>query len=200
VEEILITEAELSDCADIARLINESAEGAVDYLFGNVSQDATSAEQIMSNLLTREVHYSYANTVVAKLAGEVVGMALSFPANGLIHNEPMRQYYSAAQFQYIQYFVDNKLKDSWHLDAICVDSEFRGGGMGRKLLDAVKQQAQYYKFPTLEVFVFASNTGAIRFYQCNGFVTYDEIETINHEFLGDKSPLILMRCDLPVRA
>jgi len=48
----------------------------------------------------------------------------------------------------------------------------------------------------LEVFVFSSNTGAIRFYQRNDFVVCKQIDTSSHEFLKDKSPLLLMRCDL----
>tara|TARA_B110000240_G_C13461281_1_gene436770 strand:- start:446 stop:649 length:204 start_codon:yes stop_codon:yes gene_type:complete len=63
-------------------------------------------------------------------------------------------------------------------------------------LEAVKKQVRYYQFPMLEVFVFSSNTGAIRFYQRNDFVVCKQIDTSSHEFLKDKSPLLLMRCDL----
>ena len=197
VEEISIRDGQLSDCLVIARLVNQSSGGAADYLFGRASQTGGSAEEIVSELLAREVHYSYANTVVAQNEGKVIGAALSFPASGLLINEQIKQYYSAQQLQYIQYFVDNKLKDSWHLDAICIDDGCRGKGVGKQLLDAVKQQASYYKFPVLEVFVFASNTGAIRFYRRNGFVECKKIDASKHEFLSDKSPLLLMRCDLP---
>ena len=127
-------------------------------------------------------------------------MALSFPASGLLLNEQMKQYYSAQQFQYTQYFVDNKLRGSWHLDAICVNSEYRRNGIGKLLLESVKQQANHYKFPALEVFVFANNEGAIRLYQRNGFVVHKPIDVSNHEFLSDKSPLLLMRCDLAAYA
>jgi ribosomal protein S18 acetylase RimI-like enzyme len=197
VEKFSIRDGQLSDCVDIARLVNESSGGAADYLFsGRVSQNGKTAQEIVSELLASEVHYSYANTVIVQIENKVVGMALSFPASGLIFNEQIKQYYSAEQFQYIQYFADNKLKDSWHLDAICIDSEYRGNGVGKQLLETVKRQAGYYKFPIVEVFVFASNAGAIRFYQRNGFVVCKQIDVNNHEFLNDKGPLVLMRCDL----
>lgn len=198
VEEFSIRDGQLSDCLVIARLVNESSGGAADYLFDHASQKSgASAEEIVSELLAKEVHYSYANTIVAQIEGKVIGAALSFPASGLLLNEQIKQYYSAEKFQYIQYFTDNKLKDSWHLDAICIEDVCRGNGIGKQLLDAVKQQASYYKFPLLEVFVFASNVGAIRFYQQNGFVECKKIDASDHEFLSDKSPLVLMRCDLP---
>ena len=195
-EKFLLRDGRLSDCADLARLINLSAQGAGDYLFGQVEQKSGGAEKVMSDLLSREVHYSYANTKVVDLEGQLVGMVLSFPSSGLMLNEKIKQYYSEQQYQYIQFFVDNKLADSWHLDAICVNSECRGMGIGQQLLDDVKQQAAYYNFPTLEVFVFANNAGAIKFYQRNQFVTCSEIDVTKHEFLGDKGPLMLMRFDI----
>lgn len=194
-EKFLVREGRLSDCADIARLINQSAKGAGDYLFGQGVQASEDAEKIISDLLSREVHYSYANAMLVDMGNQVVGMSLSFPSSGLILNENVKHYYSEQQFQYIQYFVDNKLTDSWHLDAICVNSELRGKGIGQQLLDGVKQQAAYYGFPTLEVFVFAVNVGAIRFYQRNQFRICNEIDVAKHEFLSDKGPLMLMRFD-----
>ncbi len=194
VEELLIRTGQLGDCEQLARLINESAEGAANYLFDGAQ--GASAQQVMRGLLEREVHYSYANAEIAQIGDDIVGMVLSFPATGLILSKKMQQYYSPEQFQYIQYFADNKLKDCWHLDAICVDAKYRGNEIGKRLLSKVKQQAAYYQFPLLEVFVFGTNTDAIRFYQRNGFVVHKEIQTKGHEFLGKRSPLILMRCNL----
>ena len=194
-EKLRIRTGQLGDCEQLARLINESAEGAVDYLFDG--DQSASAQQVMSGLLECEVHYSYANTKVAQLGDVIIGMALSFPANGLLLSKQIQQHYSPAQFQYIQYFSDNKLKDSWHLDAICVDEKYRSNEVGKRLLSEVKQQASYYQFPLLEVFVFGANKDAIRFYKRNGFEVNKEISTKNHEFLGARSPLILMQCDLP---
>lgn len=196
-EEFSIRDGRLSDCATIARLVNESSGGAADYLFDKADLEGKTAELKVSQLLASEVHYSYANTIVVQIKDEVIGIALSFPASGLLQNEEMKQYYSEQQFQYIQFFVENKLKDSWHLDAICVESKYRANGVGKQLLDKVKQQAEYYRFPMLEVFVFASNENAIRFYQSNNFVIQESIDVAQHEFLGNKGPLLLMSCDLP---
>ena len=195
-EDFSIRNGRLSDCPVLARLINESSSGAADYVFSHSSQHGDAAGKKVSELLASEVHYSFANTIVAQIESDVVGMALSFPASGLLLNEQAKQHYSAQQFQYIQYFVDNKLNNSWHLDAICIRRKHRGRGIGTQLLEQVKQQAKHYKFPSLEVFVFSSNPDAIRFYHRNGFNMCKQIDTSNHEFLSDKSPLLLMCCDL----
>ena len=192
-EELLIRKGQVSDCTLLARMINESSEGAIDYLFDGVGQ-ADCAENLMSGLLAREVHYSYANACIAELGDNAVGMALSFPSAGLLIGQQMENHYTKERLQYIQYFVDNKLEDSWHLDAICVNAMYRGQGIGEQLLHEVKAQAQQYDFKSVQVYVFSTNSGAIRFYEHNGFIIKREIETKDHQFLGERSPLILMQC------
>lgn len=76
-EELLVREGQVSDCTLLARMINELSEGAIDYLFDEVRQ-VDSAENLMSGLLVREVHYSYANSCVVQLENNAVGAALSF--------------------------------------------------------------------------------------------------------------------------
>ena len=76
--QLVIRPGRVSDCCDLAELINVSAEGAVDYLFSEL-RTVESSMQAMSRLLKREVYYSYVNTLVAEMRGELVGMALSFP-------------------------------------------------------------------------------------------------------------------------
>lgn len=178
----------MSDCAVLAELINESAEGAVDYLFA----DLNSPIESMKFLLEQEVYYSYANTIIAEIKNEVVGMALCFPADGLVIGEQMKENYSEEKLQYVRFFVDNKIADSWHLDALCVRSEFRNQGIGAALLAAVKDKAVQCCFASASVFVFGSNDAAIRFYQRHGFVQRSDINTREQEFLRDKKFLRLM--------
>lgn len=183
-----LREGRVSDCAVLAELINESAEGAVDYLFADLNAPIES----MTLLLEQEVYYSYANTIIAEIKNEVVGMALCFPADGLIIGEKMKENYSEEKLQYVRFFVDNKIADSWHLDALCVRSEFRNRGIGAALLAAVKDKAVQYNFASASVFVFGSNDAAIRFYQRYGFVQRTDINTQGQEFLRDKKFLRLM--------
>ncbi len=190
-----IQPAQPSDCLQLASYINESCEGAIDYLFGGGNKKP-SALEMMAKQLKHETHYSFANSITANQGGDMIGMALSFPAQGLIMGDALKQYYSQQQLRYIQYFVENKLADSWHLDALCVKDDCRSQGVGAALLDHVKNDARKYEFKELEVFVFASNTRAIEFYERNQFVRRAEIDTYDHEFLASRSPLLLMSAEL----
>ncbi len=193
--EFTIQQAKSSDCLQLAQYINESCDGAIQYLFDKQDEKDIALE-MMAQQLTRETHYSFANSIVANKDGLNIGMALSFPADGLIISEHLKQYYSPQQLRYIEYFVENKLHDSWHLDALCVCDECRSQGVGAALLDHVMQEARKYEFKQLEVFVFATNTRAVTFYERNGFMQQSEIDTHSHEFLSVRSPLLLMSKNL----
>lgn len=184
-----------SDCLILAELINESADGAVEYLFSGLSSKCSPVES-MAQLLAQEVYYSYENAVVAEVEGNIIGMALSFPADGLRINTHMQAHYSTQKLQYIQCFVNNKITDSWHLDALCVHADYRNFGVGAKLLAAVKEKALDYKFANVGVFVFGSNKAGTRFYKRHGFVDRANIDTQAQEFLRDKKFLRLLELKL----
>lgn len=190
-----IREGRESDCLILAELINESADGAVEYLFAGLSSRHSPVES-MAQLLAQEVYYSYENAVVAEFEGNVVGMALSFPEEGLSINSQMQKRYSAQKLQYIRYFVDNKIAGSWHLDALCVHADFRNYGIGARLLAAVKENALRYNFSKVGVFVFGSNEAGTRFYKRHGFVGQVSIDTQEQEFLRDKKCLRLLELKL----
>ena len=192
--DFIIQRARQSDCLPLARYINESCEGAIEYLIDENNHQ--SSLEIMAQQLSRETHYSYANSIVAIQADQMVGMALSFPADGLLLSEQMYQQCSQQRLRYIQYFVENKLPESWHLDALCVCSDRRSQGIGAALLENVKNEARQYAFKELEVFVFATNKRAIKFYENNEFVARNEIDTRDHEFLSSRGPLCLMSVEL----
>ncbi len=186
---------ELRDCAEIAQMIDSSAEGAVDYLYQNLKHEKTAID-ILAEQLASEVHYSYANTLVAECERSVVAMALSFPSNGLQLDTNMLSNFSSSKQRYLHYFIDNRLTDSWHLDALYVAGPQRNIGIGHQLLARVKKQASGYGFPTLQVFVYSTNTGAIRFYQRNNFTVDKSIYVEEHEFLKHKQGLLRMSCVL----
>ena len=134
----MIREGRIDDCPELAKLINESAEGAIDYLFSDFDAISHAAES-MSQLLEHEVYYSFANAIVVEFDKKVIGMALSFPADGLVISEQMKLHYTDEKLQYIRYFVENKIKQCWHLDALCIKEAYRNLGTGSKLIQAVKE-------------------------------------------------------------
>jgi len=114
---LILREGRQSDCIVLAELINESAEGAIDYLLFNPNEHSSPID-VVSNLLKQEVYCSYENPVDAELEGKVTGIVLSVPADGLMISEQMNNYYTKEKLGYIRYFVEIKLVDCWHFDTL----------------------------------------------------------------------------------
>lgn len=184
-----------SDCKDIARMIDGSAEGAAAYLYEDIQQGLSPLNMLAQQLVS-EVHYSYANTTVVEFDSELVAMALSFPSSGLALEESMLKKFDSSKQQYFKYFSENRITDSWHLDAIFVEDAHRKMGLGMKLLCEVKEQAISFGFPVLQVYVYASNKSAIQFYLNNKFSLAEEISLAEHEYLKQYKSLLLMKCQL----
>lgn len=190
-----IRQAKVADCKVLAQMIDYSANGAATYLYENMKQELTPLDMLSAQLQS-DVHYSYANALVVECNGEVVAMALSFPSNGLQLDEGLLENFELAKQRYFKYFIDNRIGDSWHLDAIYVNDRHRDNGLGSELLARVKRMAKQFGFPALQVYVFASNEAAIRFYLSNDFSQVKKIDLADHEFLGQHRYLLQMQCKL----
>lgn len=68
-----------------------------------------------------------------------------------------------------------------YIDDVCVDSAFRGCGVGKKLMDATKQAAIDAKCHVADLNVWAFNEGAVEFYKSCGM----KVQRIYMEYVLD---------------
>ena len=59
-----------------------------------------------------------------------------------------------------------------HVEEFCVDENCHRQGVGRMLMEALRQDAAESGYPRLELDVWAFNEGARKFYESIGFTTY----------------------------
>ncbi|MFQ5761318.1 MAG: GNAT family N-acetyltransferase [Acidiferrobacterales bacterium] len=81
---------------------------------------------------------------------------------------------------------------SWYICAMALFPEFRGQGLGTKLLAIARSQAQDRGFNELSLLAFEQNTGAVRFYERNGFKTVDRTTVVPHELIQYTGDVLLM--------
>jgi len=77
---------------------------------------------------------------------------------------------------------DNALKldrDWLIIDDICVDEKYRRRGIGKKLLDFACRFARDSGLDRIELNVYEANSGAVRFYENNGFTTQKRVMELN---------------------
>ena len=67
--------------------------------------------------------------------------------------------------------IDSIADRDFYLQAIAVDEQLRGDGLGVLLMDSLEQQARQSGAERLSLDVSAGNQGAIRFYERRGMTT-----------------------------
>jgi ribosomal protein S18 acetylase RimI-like enzyme len=80
--------------------------------------------------------------------------------------------------------VDNPYKYACtilHIDQICVESEFKGKGVGKALVDYAKQYAVSKQIKRIEMNYWTQNTNSGEFFRSQGFVNFNERLFINVE-------------------
>lgn len=132
-----------------------------------------------------DTQFSYKNAVFAESDGEVLGMLLAFPMQETEIEEteidPVLLPYTKLE-QYGSYYIC----------AMAVFEQFRGMGIGTKLLEIAEQQAKERGLSQLSLLVFEQNEGAVRLYERNGFYEIKREQMVPHELIHYTGDVLLM--------
>lgn len=182
-----------SDCLQMAAMINIASGGVVEFLFHDLMPELTPAHIVAQNLQNSQGSHTYKNAIVAASDDRMIGLALSFPSHFHKITTQMRQYFPPDRLEHLGDFYAARVEDSFFLDALCVDQQLRGKGIGNKLISLTKKKAAQEGFDTLSLVVFADNKAAIRVYQRNGFEVVAPVELNSHERIPHEGGCLLMK-------
>jgi len=157
-----------------ARYLDQAAEGFFHIWLG------PRAEEIIATAFLEPDHdLSYQNVTFAERDNVIVGMVCVFTAEQ--HRRSSREpVYRAAGGQNLRMrivdtlfapmmrIVDSIPDGDFYLQAITVDKELRGDGVGSVLMDFVEERARASGSTRLSLDVSARNQGACRFYERRG--------------------------------
>lgn len=184
------------DSQRIAELDYIASDGAVEYLFHDLVP-GRSAMQLLSDGLQQDTFpHTFRSSIVAISDQEVVGMALSYPAQFHCITSELENFLPADRLERFRDFYSSRVEGSYFLDAMSVDGEYRGKGIGKALLDQTKDKARSEGFTELSLIVFADNTTAVSFYEQSGFKRVKSIKLEAHELIPHEGGCILMVCSV----
>lgn len=184
------------DSQTIAELIRIASGGVVDYLFRDVVP-GLSPVQAVASLLKEDLYpHSYRSAVVAVAKGAVVGMALSYPASYHTLSDDMRAFFPANRLAHLESFFTSRVEGSWYIDALGVLEDYRGYGIGKKLIALTKEKAIENGHHLLSLIVFADNDLALPVYQSTGFEIVAKVALEGNDFIPHKGGCLLMKCNL----
>ena len=188
--------ARKEDCRRIAELDYIASAGAVEFLFRDLVPDASPVDVVTYSLEKDDDPHSYRNTIVAEHDGKVIGMALSYPAKFHEITDEMREFFPADRLEHFKDFFSSRVDDSYLLDALCVEEDYRGQGIGERLIDLTKTKALKEDYHALSLIVFADNIRAQALYQRNGFEWIKHIDLQPHELIPHDGGCVLMKANI----
>ncbi|MFC1452219.1 GNAT family N-acetyltransferase [Verrucomicrobiota bacterium] len=158
-----------------ARYLDDAAEGFFRFMLGRRSTD------IIAKAFAQPDHdLSHQNVTFAERDGDIVGMVSGYTAehHRRSSRKPLKQ--AAGRwnlrlpivlvlFAPLMRIIDSIADDDFYLQAIAVDKELRGEGLGSTLMDSLEEQARASGATRLALDVSAKNEGARHFYDRRGF-------------------------------
>ena len=194
--EITYRKAQKEDCPALAEFVSIASGGVIDFIFHDLIPGVTPIEMEVKNLESADNPRSYKNSTVAECDNTIVGMALSIPSHFHKITEEMSRFFPAERMSHLKPFFSARVENSLLLDALRVDENYRGNGIGTELISLTKQKAIDAGISLLSLIVFADNTNAQRLYQHCGFEIVENVELKPNEFIPHQGGCFLMRCEI----
>lgn len=179
--------AVIEDCHDIARLFKIASGGVAEYTWTTMQADYPGLSPIEigeRRYASDKTVFTYKNSIVAGNDNHVMGVLVTFPIAEEV-DEPSETDQVLAPYSL-------EAPGSWYICAMALFPEFRGQGLGTKLLAIARSQAQDGGFNELSLLVFEQNTGAVRLYERNGFETIDRAAVVPHKSIQYTGNILLM--------
>ena len=190
---IKIRRAEISDAAYIAEGIYSAflLEDSVTVSENSVGTKSESLREKWMEILSdicaqRDTHYSYTNTFIAELDGEIAGMMIAVDGkNYRFQREKMypqlKVLFDVAFGKGWEDMEDEAKAGEYYIDSLSVSLPFRNQGVGRALIEKAKEMAREKGIGVVTLAVEPENR-AKRLYQQLGFGYQRRIEIFNEEY------------------
>ncbi|GAA4725500.1 GNAT family N-acetyltransferase [Brevibacillus fulvus] len=166
-----IRQAKKEDAAAAALLLAEVLEHIGTTLAGTA--EPVEKQQILQSFFTAERNrLSYRQTDVKVQGDKVVGMVVSYHGSEAeMLDQPIVERLRRLK-QDSAITIDREADlDDYYIDALCVDRNVRGQGIGSQLIRAVEEKARQRGFETIALNVEHGNIRAYQLYQKLGYRT-----------------------------
>jgi ribosomal protein S18 acetylase RimI-like enzyme len=192
--DVELRSATIDDIPSLAPLVAMAGDGLFDALYQGAILGVPTVKIIERRLHRIGTTKSYENCWVAAHQKKVVGGLNAYPidaeavdpANPLL---PPDRHYLVEPFKHFH------APGSFYLNTMAVIPEYRGHGVGTKLLSFVRSHAQENGLRELSLIIFEQNTRAAALYDRFGFKVVMRRPAVAHELMRYSSgSLLLMTC------
>ena len=188
---------QLQDCDQIANWINSVGHGHIEYLLDSLVPDLFALRHL-ALVLSEDQNYSYRNVDLAKNENNIVGLVFSYHSDSNQLTTEIQSVLSKDRIQWMRYFSDNQIDNSWYINTLGVATGFRRQGLARLLLNHASKRALQNGTQCLSLHVYENSIEAIKLYESCGFSIEKKIDLTAHPFFVSRnlSANYLMKCDI----
>ena len=174
----------------LAELVDIAGDGIPSHLWSRSAKAGQSPVEVGVERVSREnANFSYRNAVVTEVEGTVAAMMLAYrlpdeQADVNLDDLP----------DLIRPLVELELEvpGSFYINALAAYPEYRGLGLGTRLLEAAHTLASKAGCETLSLEVFSQNKGAVRLYERHGYKTLASLPVEPHPSHPHGGDVVLM--------
>ena len=187
---IKLRPATLDDAPALAELVNFAGEGLPFYLWNKLAKPGEDAWSVgRSRALREEGSFSYRNSTIAELGGETAGCLIGYP----LAREPVQTDMSSVPPMFVPLQeLEDLAPNTWYLNVVAAYPEFRGRGVGSRLLERAEQAALATDRPAISLIVADANVAARRLYEKQGYRETARRPMVKEQWQSDAREWVLM--------
>lgn len=177
--------AKKSECRTIAELYSISSDGVSDYIWTKLANPDEHILDVGTRRYEQEDSvFSYHNCTIVEINNKIAGMLVAYPMHvdpGYIEEDPVLA-------------PVNKLEedDSYYICGMALFPEYRGKGIGTRLLKKAEEDCARAALRKLSLVCFEQNTNAMSLYLKNGYREIARETIVPHPLIHYTGDALLM--------
>jgi ribosomal protein S18 acetylase RimI-like enzyme len=187
---ITIRPATPEDADALAQFINFAGEGMPLYLWERMAEEGETSWDVGRRRARREEGgFSYLNATIAEIDGKVAACLIGYPIPGTpetIDYETMPPMFVPLQE------LENLSPGSWYVNVLAAYPEYRGKGLGTRLLEVAQERAAQAQCKELSIIVSDANIGARRLYERCGYSERAAREMVKDDWVNEGRNWVLL--------
>lgn len=170
-----------ADCLTIAKLYSISSDGVADYIWTQLAKPGDDILTVGQHRYEEEhSNFSYRNCLVVEVEQNIAGMMVAFPITNPESDESLA---GKDADPVLAPYADLEEYDSYYICGIAFFPEYRGLGIGKKLMAMAENKCRELGFNRLSLVVFDQNVGAKKLYLALGYKTVMTANVVAHPLI-----------------
>lgn len=187
---VVFRAATRADAHTIAKLFQIASEGVSDYVWSTIKEPEYASLSLLERgaqrYLREGVDFSYQNCDIAEIDGEPAGMLHAYVMGDEVGQAP------ADMDPVLLPYVELEEPKSLYISGLALFDEYRGSGVGTRLLDFAYKRARAEGMKKISLICFEDNAGAYRLYEREGFKERKRRTVVPHPLIHHAGDAVLM--------